>query len=90
MKPVVTKGRVRALKATLLATSTHRYPYSDNDGLEALQRLGFLDSTGRITLEGAMVVLRSVANTQIAWVAVQETQRVLNVIKSMFPEELGR
>ena len=88
MKPVVTKQRVSALKMTLLSTTSHRWPYDDNDGRDALERLGFLDSTGRITLAGAMVVLRSVAAIQVPWLALDETRRVVNEMMQMFGEEL--
>ncbi len=81
-------SRVRALKAALLATSTHCYPYSDVDEMCVLRDAGLLDSGFRITLEGALVVLRAAANNQVDWVAVQETQRVLVEIKKLFSERV--
>lgn len=84
----LTKGRVRALKATLLATSTHRYPYTDTHEMYTLEDAGLLDNTGRITLEGALVVLRAAANNPVDWVAVQETQRVLVEIKKLFSDRI--
>lgn len=82
----LTIGRIRALKATLLTTATLRYPYTDEKEAKALQDMGLLDASKRITLAGAMVVLANVASIKLPWLAIDETQRVLYVIKTEFPD----
>ena len=84
----MTKGRIRSLRMTLFSTHDGRYPYNDSKEVEALQKMGYLDDTKRITVTGAMVVLSNAASNQIPWVAVEETTRALNEIKIMFSNEL--
>lgn len=87
-KTVVTKGRISALKMTLLGTSTHRYPYDDRRELATLKAAGWLNDSGHITLAGALVVLQAVASIKVPWLAVSETQRVVAEIAAVFGDEL--
>jgi hypothetical protein len=86
----MTRNRIRALKATLLTTASYRYPYDDRSEANALREMGLLDGTYHITLPAALMVLSDVASTGIGWLAVEETQRVLNEIKLAFPHEVMR